>query len=109
MSYKPQPLDTLAQLTLRAGHAEDPHDRSAVARLAALDSAPIPPAPYVIAVVGERPVAARSLVTGATVADPFARTAHILPMLALRADQLTRAAGGDRRRLRGLRARLRVT
>lgn len=109
MSHNPSVLDTSPQLTLRAGHADDPHDRSVVARLAALDSAPLPAPPYLIAVVGERPVAAQSLATGATVADPFARTAHILPMLALRAEQLARAGGERRARLRGLRARLRAT
>lgn len=109
MSYNRDMLDPSTHLAFRAGHARDEDERAVVTRLAALDSAPVPAPPYVIAVVGERPVAARSLTTGATVADPFARTAHILPLLALRAEQLTGAAGAPRARGRWVRALTRAT
>lgn len=109
MSYNREALDTAPQLTFRAGHAADEDDHRVVARLAALDSAPVPAPPYVIAVVGERPVAARSLSTGETVADPFARTADILPLLRLRAGQLAKPAPVPRARGRWLRVLSRAT
>ena len=65
-----------------------PGDASAVARLAALDEAPVPPLPVLIAEVGGEPRAARSLATGHVVADPFHRTDQLVELLALRAEQL---------------------
>lgn len=109
MSYNRETYHLPAQeLVLRVARPDDPGGRSDVARLAALDSAAVPPGPYVIASVGDRAIAARSLVTGATVADPFTRTKEVLPMLELRAAQLERAGsvprpGGLRRRI-GVRA-----
>ena len=108
MSYNHEVLDlTAPELVLRIARADDPGGLSDVARLAALDSAPVPPGPYVIASVGDQAIAARSLTTGATIADPFTRTRDVLPMLELRAEQLQRASvvarpGGLRRRI-GLR------
>ena len=108
MSYNHEVSDIPApELVLRVARADDPGGRADVARLAALDSAQVPPGPYVIAALGDRAIAARSLTTGTTVADPFTRTADVLPMLALRAEQLSRASlvarpGGLRRRI-GLR------
>ncbi len=93
MSYNHEVSDLPApELVLRVARADDPGGRSDVTRLAALDSAAVPPGPYVIASLGDRAIAARSLSTGATVADPFTRTADVLPMLELRADQLQRAS-----------------
>ena len=69
----------------RAGEA----DRDALLRLAALDSARRPLAGDVlIARVGDEPRAALELGTGATVADPFRHTAHVVELLKLRAEGL---------------------
>ena len=65
--------------------------RRAVARLAALDEAPVPPPPVLIAEVGGEPRAARSLATGHVVADRFDGTAELVELLALRAEQLRAA------------------
>ena len=108
MSYNTEVSDLSApELVLRVAQADDPGGQSDVVRLAALDSAAVPPGPYVIASVGDRAIAARSLASGAAVADPFVRTKDVLPMLELRAAQLQRTArvprpGGLRRRI-GLR------
>jgi hypothetical protein len=83
-----------AALTLRyvegAGSA-------AVARLAALDSAPPPTGPWLVAEVEGRALAALGLGDGAFIADPFSRTAELRPLLELRAYQL-RARARDRAR-----------
>jgi hypothetical protein len=79
----PLPADT----ELRIRYAR-PGDVSAVARLAALDEAPVPPPPVLIAEVGGEPRAARSLATGHVVADAFDRTEELVELLALRAEQL---------------------
>lgn len=110
MSYKEEVLDKTPfdELTFRVAHEDDALARADVARLAALDSARAPAAPYVIACLDGRPVAARSMLTGDTVADPFVRTADIVPMLAMRAAQLHLPARvalvRARRRRLGLRA-----
>lgn len=109
MSYKPEVMDMQADVAFRIAHAGDDAARAVVARLAALDSAPVPPAPYVIAARAGRPVAARSLASGATVADPFVRTADILPLLAMRAAQVQRPAALSRPGGRWRWARLRAT
>lgn len=106
MSYKRKEIDSQWDVSFRVAHAGDPAARDAVARLAALDSSTAPQAPYVIASVDGQPVAARSLASGATVADPFVRTADVLPLLALRASQLRApAARGMRDRWRRVRVR----
>jgi hypothetical protein len=76
-------------------------DGAALMRLAQVDSASTPPAPVLGGIVGERLVAAHSLQTGESIADPFRRTAEIRSLLAGRAAQLR---GG---RSNGLLGRLR--
>ena len=66
------------------------HDARALARLAALDSAAVPPAPLLVAEVGEELRAAVSLRDGSAVADPFRPTAYLLSLLRTRAAQLLR-------------------
>jgi hypothetical protein len=56
-------------------------DRAAVANLAALDGAHPPRTPVLVVEQDGRLLAARSLHDGATVADPFARTAHLVRLL----------------------------
>jgi hypothetical protein len=65
------------------------HDREALTELAALEGRPLPPGPFVVAEVNGAVVAAMPLGTGAVLADPFRPTAEILPLLALRATQLS--------------------
>lgn len=66
----------------------DHHDVPAVRRLAALDSAPVPAAPYMLGIVDGEIRAAVSLTTGAVVADPFVPTAALVELLVLRAARL---------------------
>jgi hypothetical protein len=56
-------------------------DRAAVADLAALDGAHPPRTPVLVVEQDGRLLAARSLHDGATVADPFKRTAHLVRLL----------------------------
>lgn len=81
-----------------------PADAPVLARLAALDATAAIYLPALIAEQDGRPVAARSLADGLVAADPFARTAHIVELLELRAARLADPA--PRRRVRfGRRAR----
>ncbi len=63
-------------------------DAAALESLRLLDSCRLPPPPHLVAEVDGSIRAARSLLTGETIADPFAHTAHLRPMLAARASQL---------------------
>jgi hypothetical protein len=74
-----------APVTLRFGA---PGDEPDLARLAELDSAPLPSTPLLIGERAGLPVAAISLCDGAVVADPFAAAADVVAMLRLRASQL---------------------
>jgi hypothetical protein len=75
-----------------------PTDRSALERLAALDSAATPTGEILIAEVGREPQAAVHVPSGATIADPFRPTAHLVELLTLRAKTL-RDATVPRRRI----------
>lgn len=57
--------------------------------LAALDEAAIPAPPLLLGFVGEELWAARSLSTGAAIADPFRPSAEVVSLLAERGRQLT--------------------
>lgn len=76
-----------------------PDDADAIARLAALDSAPVPSGPHLLAAVDGTPVAALSLTTGEAVADPFTPTAALVAMLRMRAEHLRGPARSPGRRL----------
>jgi hypothetical protein len=65
-------------VTLRAGH---PDDRPEIARLAALDSSPVPSGPLLLAEENGTLRAALCLRTGAIIADPFAPTTHLIALL----------------------------
>jgi hypothetical protein len=67
-------------------------DDAALARLAGLEGRPEPKGRHVLAEVGGVVVAALPLGPGSVIADPFRPTAHLIPLLELRAKQLT----GDR-------------
>jgi hypothetical protein len=65
-----------------------PSDRPALARLAALDSAPEPSGAMLLAEVDGEVVAALEMDTGAHLADPFRPTADVLELLELRSRSL---------------------
>ena len=71
------------------------HDDPALARLAALEGRPLPTGSFVVAEIGGKLVAAQPLDGGLPLADPFHATAHLLPILRLRARQID---GGTHRR-----------
>lgn len=70
-------------------------DDEALADLAVLAERPLPYGRLVVAFVSGRLVAALPLAGGEPITDPFVRTAHIVPLLELRAKQL-RANKGKR-------------
>jgi hypothetical protein len=67
-----------ATITIRTTSGDD---ASTIRRLAALDSAAVPPAPFLLAEVGGEPRAALSLASGRAIADPFHPTLQIVAML----------------------------
>lgn len=67
-----------SQITIRPGYADD---ELALARVAALDSAPVPPTPLLVAEVDGELRAALSLRDGSAVADPFHPTAELVALL----------------------------
>lgn len=78
-----------------------PDDALPLLRLAQLDSSAVPPAPVLLAERDDELVAARSLATGHTVANPFVPTGDVVRLLAARAAQ--EPAAGRTPALRGLR------
>jgi len=88
------PLAT-SPISIRSAY---PDDADALRRLAALDSAPLPEAPVLVADLGGELHAALSLSDGAVVADPFAPTADLVVLLEVQAAQLRQPR---RRRSRG--------
>jgi hypothetical protein len=73
-------------------------DLAAVKRLAQLDSHRTPSGKLLGAEIEGRLLAAMSLTTGESVADPFSRTDELRALLELRAAQLRRRVRGARRR-----------
>jgi hypothetical protein len=73
-------------LTIRMSR---PADREPITRVARLDSQWPPGEPLLVAEVDEEIVAALSLETGVVIANPFKRTADVVALLRLRAEQLT--------------------
>jgi hypothetical protein len=80
-------------------------DRESVVRLAQLDSSPVPEGDVLGAVVDGRLVAAVSLTSGDSVANPFIRSEGARSMLELRARQLNGKGRGLFRRRHRRRAR----
>ena len=68
-----------------------PQDGEALVRLAQLEGRSRPEGTYVLAEIDGSVVAALPLAGGAPLGDPFRRTAHLVPLLELRAKQLTSA------------------
>jgi len=79
-------------------------DGTTLARLAALDSAPVPFGPVLLAEVDGQPRAALSVSDGSVIGDPFARTAELAELLRFHA----RATGGREGRAHRAFPRLRL-
>jgi hypothetical protein len=77
-------------------------DAEAIGRLAALESVPEPDCRCVVAEVDGTVVAALPLRGGKVIADPFRPTAHLVPLLELRAKQLAGQAKPPRTGLRAV-------
>jgi hypothetical protein len=82
------PMTSTASSPITIRRATD-DDARALDRLARLDSQRLPAGPHLIALDDDVPVAAISLASGRTVANPFAATDHILSLLAERAAHFT--------------------
>jgi hypothetical protein len=70
--------ERMQSITLRLAKAGD---AAALERVAQRDSAPLPPAPHLVALREGRIDAASSLATGVVVADPFRPTADLCELL----------------------------
>ena len=94
----PSPLDT-ANVTLRLDRAGD---LATLHQLAAMNSRRVREEAYVVAEVEGKIVGALPLAGGAPIVDLFTRTAHLVPLLELRAAQIRRARDlpSARRRIR---------
>jgi hypothetical protein len=95
---RPDPTDEA--VTVRLAREAD---AGALARLSQLEGRRVPAGPTLVAEVGGVVRAARSLASGASIADPFRPTAHLTELLALRAAHL-RAGDSEARPRRRLRA-----
>jgi hypothetical protein len=91
---RPAPSPPAEPLTLRLSGVQDD---DALDRLAALEGRPAPKGQHVVAEVAGVVVAALPLGPGSVLADPFRPTAHLLPLLELRARQLADAPRRGRR------------
>lgn len=80
-----------------------PEDAAEVLRLAQLDGRQVPLGPMLVAEAEGELLAGRSLISGASIADPFRPTAHLVELLELRSAHLR--DGAERGRLRPRRAR----
>lgn len=76
-----------------------PEDTGAVARLAALDEAPVPQGPLLLGLVDDEPWAVLALDDGAAVADPFCRSGEVVALLRERARLLRYPASLEPRRI----------
>jgi hypothetical protein len=81
-------LHTAPSVVIRAARGSDGDD---LRRLAELDSARLPAGDVLIAEAEGFVVAAHSPATGATIADPFRRTAEVVELLELRGAMLRAA------------------
>jgi hypothetical protein len=75
-----------APITIRRA---TPDDAAALERLARLDSQRVPAGPHLVALAGDRFVAAASLTDGRYVADPFEAGAPVVALLRQRVRTLT--------------------
>jgi hypothetical protein len=78
-------------ITIRPAYADD---ESAIIRLAALDSAPVPARPMLVGEVDGELHVALSLSDGRVIANPFERTADVVALLRLHASTERARTGG---------------
>jgi hypothetical protein len=71
-------INVTDHITIRPDH---PDDGAAIARLAALDSAAVPPSPFLLAEVDGELRAALSLANGRAIADPFHLSLYLTALL----------------------------
>jgi hypothetical protein len=83
-----------SSITIRPAYADD---HAVLARLAALDSAQVPPGPLLLAEIDGEVRAALSLRDGSAIADPFAPTVHVLALMRTHARAAARPRAGRRR------------
>ncbi len=77
---------TSPTISIRAAtHGDGP----TLTRLAALDSAPVPFGPVLLAEIDGQPRAAMAVRDGRVIADPFARTADVVELLRVHARAMT--------------------
>jgi hypothetical protein len=84
-------MQTLSDTPTISIRGAAPSDSRTVMRLAALDSAPVPLGPVLLAEVDGEPKAALALRDGRVVADPFARTAELVQLLQVHAAAVEQA------------------
>jgi hypothetical protein len=96
------PMNSTASISIRTARQDDFTELWSVATL---DSALVPAEPLLVAERDGAIVAAMSLATGESVADPFQRTADAVDLLRLRATQVPHRSDLPRRRLGRLRGR----
>jgi hypothetical protein len=99
----PGPIVPAEPVMLRLSRVQD---EVALDTLGRLEGRPVSAGCYVVAEISGEVVAALPLGRGASLADPFRPTAHLLPLLELRAKQLTDYR--PRRRIRVLAAAVRA-
>lgn len=87
------PRDDPSRIELRLCRVSDDE---ALETLAQLSERTLPEGSFVLALVDDRLVAARSLCTGDVLTDPFVQTAHLRRLLALRAAQIVEPVPGPR-------------
>jgi hypothetical protein len=75
-----------------------PDDEAALRRLAGLDSTRVPDGPLLMAEIDGQAVAAISVNSGESFADPFVRTLELRRLLELRASQLLLSSDRERGR-----------
>lgn len=85
------------RLTVRLA---EPADHSALRRLAALDSSRLPAGPLLVGEMGGGIQAAVPVLGGRPIANPFVRTAELITLLELRAQQLREQGFGEADRAR---------
>jgi hypothetical protein len=102
---KPRPSQPSSPVTLRFAF---PDDALTVARLATLDSSPVPAAPLLLAEVAGELRAALSLSDGTVIADPFYPSGPVVELLRARASQLHGVSRPSSRRRLFPRARTRL-
>ena len=98
-------LDPYDSVTVRRAR---PGDGEALERLGELDGRRLPAGPALLAEVRGRLLAARSIESGRSIADPFNPTAHLVELLELRSAHLRGADQPSPRRGRRARSLLRA-